>query len=147
MLLRNLPLLLALSLGGCTTLADVSAGEVGCAPSEIVISNENTTFGGRTWSAECNGQLYHCSSHGGGEGSTAQISCAPAGGGGTPAAATTPPGGANAPAGCQYDTQCKGDRICKDGECVDTAPAAAPGTTGSSEPAPAPETSAAPPKS
>ncbi len=24
--------------------------------------------------------------------------------------------------GCQYDTQCKGDRVCQDGRCVDTEP-------------------------
>lgn len=146
MTLRTLPFGLAFLLSGCTTLADVSAGEVGCAPAEIVISNENATFGGRTWSAECNGQLYHCSSHGGGEGSAAQISCAPDGGGAP--TTTTPPGGANAPAvtGCQYDTQCKGDRICRDGDCVDPAPAATPGTSGGPETTPTPDTPATSPK-
>jgi hypothetical protein len=34
---------------------------------------------------------------------------------------------ASVPAGCQYDTQCKGDRICRDGQCVaPTVPDAPP---------------------
>ncbi len=37
----------------------------------------------------------------------------------------------SAPLGCQYDTQCKGDRICHEGRCVDPdrAPAPAPEPT------------------
>jgi hypothetical protein len=125
---------LVASISGCTTLADVSAGEVGCAPSDIVISDEDTSFGGRTWTAECAGRRFHCSSFGGGEGATTQVSCAPAAG----APTTTVPGGANAPAalGCQYDNQCKGDRLCKKGECVDPPVKEPPADAPATEPPP-----------
>lgn len=130
---------LATAVPGCTTLADVSAGQVGCPPAAITVSDENRTMGGTTWTAECNGQQYFCSAHGGGEGATTQVSCAPAGGG------TNVPGGAGAAAtpdpasgGCQYDTQCKGDRVCTSGACVDPTPAATP-------PAATPATPATPP--
>lgn len=47
-------------------------------------------------------------------------------------------------AGCQYDTQCKGDRICVDGECVgQAAPAPAGATTPAVDP-PARPTAPAP---
>jgi hypothetical protein len=38
------------------------------------------------------------------------------------AAATAPNADPGARTGCQYDTQCKGDRICRAGQCVDPAP-------------------------
>lgn len=38
----------------------------------------------------------------------------------------------SAPAGCQYDTQCKGDRICQDGACVAATPATAADTAADS---------------
>lgn len=37
-----------------------------------------------------------------------------------------PPAAPAATAGCSFDTQCKGDRICVDGKCVSPPPAAAP---------------------
>jgi hypothetical protein len=53
----------------------------------------------------------------------------------------TPPGTATQPSrstiadpttsGCQFDTQCKGDRICVEGECV--VPAATPSDAGTSD--------------
>ncbi len=30
-------------------------------------------------------------------------------------------GQASTPTGCQYDTQCKGDRVCEHGQCVDAS--------------------------
>jgi hypothetical protein len=48
-----------------------------------------------------------------------------------PASAATK---APAEAGCHYDTQCKGDRVCVKGECVDASPAAA--SPSASAPAP-----------
>ncbi len=141
--------LLALLGGGCTTLAEVSAGQTGCAPEEIVVTDENSSWGARTWTATCNGTPYQCSAHGGGENSTPQVSCAPKRG------ATTPGGSQAAPAepatdGCQYDTQCKGDRICEAGQCVSPAPqapaAAAPAQPfPPAEPAPAAPSSPQPP--
>jgi hypothetical protein len=119
------PLLTLLAgLSGCTSLADVSSGQIGCPPEQIAISDDAQTWGARTWKAECNGQTFTCSAHGGGENSTAQVSC-------TPMAGSVVPGGSDAAPpepteqGCQYDTQCKGERICRAGECVDPAPPAA----------------------
>jgi hypothetical protein len=43
-----------------------------------------------------------------------------------PVAQPTPPPAAPSGTGCQYDTQCKGDRICENGACVAPAPPAAP---------------------
>jgi hypothetical protein len=134
---RTITLFIALSVSGCTTLADVSAGQVGCAPADITISDEHSTWAARTWTAECDGKRFHCSSHGGGEGSTAQVSCAPAGG-------TAVPGGADAPAGCEYDTQCKGDRICQAGACVEPA-VSAPAPEPAAEPEPSTDAPATPP--
>lgn len=120
------------ALGGCTTLADVSSGHVGCPPGAITISDERQSWGGSTWTAECNGQRYTCSAHGGGSESTPQVSCTPMGSsavpGGSDAVASEPVAG-----GCQYDTQCKGDRVCEGGACVDppseaAGSAAAPAT-------------------
>jgi hypothetical protein len=138
---------LAAVIPGCTTLADISAGQVGCPPAAITVTDENRTLGGSTWTAECNGQQYYCSAHGGGEGATAQVACSPAGGG------TNVPGGGGAVAapaasGCQYDTQCKGERVCSAGACVDPAPPAAAPPAEPTPPAattPAPEAPAAPP--
>lgn len=129
---------------GCTTLADVSSGQVGCPPEEITITDERQSWGAKTWTAQCRGQTYQCSGHGGGEASTPQVSCTPMGG-------TQVPGGSNAapPSGCQYDTQCKGERICRDGACVDPAvpsePAPTPPATTPTEPPPdSPPPAAAP---
>ncbi|MFO0575826.1 MAG: tetratricopeptide repeat protein [Polyangia bacterium] len=71
------------------------------------------------WSdaAECKGRKFYCTAHGGSQYSTAQVSCKeeqakPENAG----QAAAPP----AASGCQYDAQCKGDRICQKGQCVDS---------------------------
>ncbi len=51
---------------GCTpSTAAKSAGEIGCTPQDISISQEETHFGliqsGKTWVAECQGRTYVCS--------------------------------------------------------------------------------------
>ncbi len=51
---------------GCTpSMAAKSAGEIGCTPEDIGISQEETHFGliqsGKTWVAECRGRTYVCS--------------------------------------------------------------------------------------
>lgn len=43
-----------------------------------------------------------------------------------PVAQPTPPPATPSTAGCQYDTQCKGDRICENGSCVAPAPTTGP---------------------
>ena len=93
-------------------------GQIGCAEQDIAIVDDNSGWGTRTWTATCQGKTYFCSSHGGGQHSTAQVSCKENGGGAAPAAPAAPA----AASGCQYDTQCKGDRVCKAGSCVDPAP-------------------------
>jgi hypothetical protein len=59
----------------CATLQQYSSGQTGCGPDEIVISNEEHALGVATWTAECRGQKYFCSAHGGGKNATAQVSC------------------------------------------------------------------------
>lgn len=36
------------------------------------------------------------------------------------------PGEGGGPGGCQYDTQCKGDRVCVDGKCIEPSGSAQP---------------------
>ncbi|MBV1857884.1 MAG: hypothetical protein KUG77_05685 [Nannocystaceae bacterium] len=142
--MRTLLLVMAASLSvGCTTLADVSSGQIGCSPEEITVAEDGNKWAARTWTAECTGVTYQCSAHGGGEGATAQVAC-------TPQAGAATPGGSNAaapepatPAGCGFDTQCKGERICEAGTCVAPAPLATPPTA--AEPTPAPVVTAPPP--
>lgn len=137
---------------GCSSLQAITSGQVGCAERDITITEEDTGWAARTWTAECNGKTYFCSAITGGQNSGGQVSCkeatetapvapppapeavAPAP---TPVAPTpVAPAPAPAPApvapaalpqqspsptsgsGCQYDTQCKGDRICERGACV-----------------------------
>lgn len=104
-----------MQLASCSGLEQLSSGHVGCAPDEITVSQHNTSLVGRTWTAQCRGQEYFCSTNGGGDGANAVVACTVAAG---------PPGGAGAvPAppqaiGCSYDTQCKGERICEEGVCT-----------------------------
>src|SRR4051794_38400030 len=55
-----------LSLSACVpSLESRSAGQVGCTPDEISVSNQQTQFGlvqsGETWVAECHGRTFVCS--------------------------------------------------------------------------------------
>ncbi len=53
-----------LLLTGCVTnqqRQDITSGEIGCAPNDISISNEETSEVGSTWTAECNQEKYYCS--------------------------------------------------------------------------------------
>jgi hypothetical protein len=108
-LLDSWMILLFAPLAGCATqdfLRNASSGMIGCPAEQIRIVNDETGLGNATWIAECNGRTYYCSGAGG------HVACTePAN---KPGAAPTPP-----PGGCQYDTQCKGDRVCKSGSCVD----------------------------
>jgi hypothetical protein len=59
-------LLMVASMGGCVPSKEAkSAGEIGCTPENISISNEQTQFGliqsGQTWVAECQGRTFVCS--------------------------------------------------------------------------------------
>ena len=54
-----------------------------------------------------------------------------------PLAAPTAPAQAQAAAGCAKDTDCKGERVCVKGECVEPAPKAPMGAPAAVDPAPA----------
>jgi len=103
--------LLAAALGAsaCSgALASFSSGQIGCPSNEIVISDDQGGWGVREWTAQCRDRTYYCSAHGGGSHSSAQVSCRE----NSDSAATAAPG-------CTADVQCKGDRICRAGQCVD----------------------------
>jgi hypothetical protein len=106
---------LALALLGCVSLESVTSGQIGCAESDIKITNDEEGWGSRTWTATCHGKTYYCSGHGGGKYSTPQVACKEA----ASDAAEGSPKVTPATAGCQFDTQCKGDRVCRAGKCVD----------------------------
>lgn len=68
-------LLIAAPLFGCAgSLASVSAGHIGCAPSQIEISDEEMGFNTTSWTATCGERVYSCS------GSQNQVACTPLGG-------------------------------------------------------------------
>ena len=112
-----------LLLTGCASLPSKSSGQVGCHESEIQITNVSQGFSSKTWTAVCRGKVFYCTQVNGGQYSTPQITCKEE----LTNTAALPPGEhASEPqptagpdeAGCHFDTQCKGDRICVKGECV-----------------------------
>lgn len=63
---RGVGLLMFALMGGCVPSKEAkSAGQIGCTPGEITISNEDSHFGfvqsGKTWVAECHGRTFVCS--------------------------------------------------------------------------------------
>lgn len=131
------------SIAGCAGLEQQSSGHVGCPPSEITISDAQSSLAGRTWTAQCRSQTYYCSTHGGGDGSAPVVACSPATGdapGGAAAVPAVEDGG-----GCSFDTQCKGDRVCEQGACVSmTAPEVPEVPVAPEPPEPPPEPEPAP---
>jgi len=64
--LRSIGLLAIVFVGACTvSRGSRSAGQIGCTPDEITISNDEAEFGviqsGETWVAECQGRTFVCS--------------------------------------------------------------------------------------
>jgi hypothetical protein len=107
--------LLLSTASGCASafpVQGVTSGQIGCPEEDITITNDEPGFNERTWTAECNGRTYYCSAVGGGHGG-GTVSCKEST---DSAAKAAPPAAA---AGCQFDTQCKGNRICRAGACVD----------------------------
>jgi hypothetical protein len=52
---------------GCVStgvLQNLSAGQVGCSPDEVVVSQENTLGATASWYAQCRGHNYWCSAAG-----------------------------------------------------------------------------------
>ncbi len=101
--------MLVLALGGvvgCANLTSVTSGQIGCPPEEIQILEEDSGWNTKTWVAECRGKRFHCTEVS--AGNSAQFDC-------TEEAAET---GIAPEPGCEFDTQCKGDRICEQGNCI-----------------------------
>lgn len=68
--------LCALLLTGCgAQLRAASAGQIGCSPDEVVISDNHAGWGSRTWTATCRGEDYSCSAVATGN-NTSQVNCA-----------------------------------------------------------------------
>jgi len=122
---RPIAVLAVFILSGCTAgLVSVTSGQIGCPEKDITVTDHSSGWNTVTWTAECRGKRYFCSSHSGsGEGSTAQVACKEDTA--TATAALAPgsgsPSQSPAAAGCQYDTQCKGDRVCVEGACVEAS--------------------------
>jgi hypothetical protein len=104
------------------SLKEASSGVLGCAPFEIKILESKEDWNlektAETWMAACQGRLYHCSRP---LGDAATTSCTERGRRQEPASPAKAPS-ASPVAGCQYDMQCKGNRICQGGRCVDPSP-------------------------
>ncbi|MCA9643054.1 MAG: hypothetical protein KC492_20290 [Myxococcales bacterium] len=115
-----------------------TAGQVGCSESELVITDYEVSEWTNTgsWKASCHGKAFICSKYGAditcnehvGVGSTPKASAEPSSSKPTPVAQVVAPAtpaqsqaedAGDADPGCHYDTQCKGDRICRNHECVD----------------------------
>lgn len=100
------------TLAGCVSLPAYTSGQIGCAEKDITIVDDEPGLFTRTWTAECHGKRYFCTGHGGGNNSTPQVSCK--------AEEEAPrPAQPAAASGCTSDAQCKGERICRAGVCVD----------------------------
>ncbi len=51
------------SLSGCAMHAEkasLSSGQIGCAPSNISISEDSVTFNTASWKATCKGKTFYC---------------------------------------------------------------------------------------
>ena len=106
-------------LSGCgVNLAAITSGQIGCAESDITISDDESGYHTRTWVADCGGKTYYCSA--------ADVRHALVASCHQPESATR--ARPSLAAGCEFDLQCKGDRICKAGRCVE--PAAKPAGDG-----------------
>lgn len=121
----------AFCMGGCLTTAGLTSAHVGCPEHEIQVTNEERGWGTYRWAATCRGRTYHCVQISSSEGAP-HVSCK---GEPQPAhVAPAQPQRAPAVAGCQYDTQCRGERICVGGRCVYPKTQDSPATTPSPEP-------------
>src|SRR5690349_11397999 len=101
----------------------LSAEHVGCKAREVVVTDVQPHGSSTSWTATCHGKSYACG--GDVEGTVAcreNVVGARAPAVSTPPAAPPPVAPPPAPTtGCQYDTQCKGERICVQGACVNPA--------------------------
>ncbi|HEX2879512.1 MAG TPA: hypothetical protein VHO25_08235, partial [Polyangiaceae bacterium] len=114
----------AVSLLGCVSLQAASSGQIGCSEDEITITDDDVGWSSRTWTATCRGKRFFCTAVSTGKDSS-QVNCKEEAGSVARADAPAP----KAKSGCEYDNQCKGDRVCVKGACV------APEASSTSEPA------------
>jgi hypothetical protein len=102
-------------------LESVSSGQIGCPVDQINITNEQLDWPTRTWTAQCAGRTYFCSEMM--SKAEQHVACKErAGSAQAMPPPPAPPAASPQPGGCQYDAQCKGDRICRNGSCVDPTP-------------------------
>jgi hypothetical protein len=45
---------------GCANLSNITSGQIGCPPEEIIIVEEASGWQGSNWLAECRGKRFYC---------------------------------------------------------------------------------------
>jgi hypothetical protein len=108
---RALGILTAVVAGCASSLPAWTSAQVGCPADEVVITKEEVVWSTRTWTARCRGKTYACTEHNEGQAS-ASVACKERADDATEAPSSPE-------RLCQFDTQCRGDRRCRDGRCVD----------------------------
>jgi hypothetical protein len=92
-------------LGACASLPAASSGKIGCPENEITITDDNSGWSSRTWTAWCRGKRFFCTATQTGK-DTSDISCTPEQAPAPPPAPPPPPvGGCNPP--CSPGYQCQ----------------------------------------
>jgi hypothetical protein len=89
--------------------------------SDITIINDSPGLNSRSWTALCNGKVYFCSGVPAGQ-SGMNVSCKERADHEARASGPAPAPAQGEQGGCQFDTQCKGDRVCQAGQCVEPRP-------------------------
>jgi hypothetical protein len=67
-------LMIAVGVSGCFDKQAASSGQIGCSPDEVVISDEESGYSSKTWTATCGKEQYFCSLVATGK-ETGQVSC------------------------------------------------------------------------
>lgn len=121
---RAFALMAVLACLGCAQgyLVRDSVAPTGCPAETITVSNHTRRDLRHRWTAQCQGRTFYCQQGEGGATCTQQIEETAGAEERCPTTVEAPP------PGCQYDTQCRGERICEAGQCVNpsVAPATAP---------------------
>jgi hypothetical protein len=87
----GLGLLVLTSVTGCFDKQAATSGQTGCAPDQLVISDEEDNYSSKTWTATCGDERYYCSLVGTGK-ETSQVNCHPAASPSSANQTTTSPG-------------------------------------------------------
>jgi hypothetical protein len=105
-----------------------AAHDLGCGPELVEVTNleGESVVDGCGWRATY--RYVSPGPHFGDKSDMVLVSRFPSGSGGQGAApsAASPPGAASSASGCAKDTDCKGDRVCVQGQCADPTVKAAP---------------------